>query len=91
MERVDLGLVEKSLRRLPAFIVIKLRKWAAQVELHGIATMRKIPGLHDEPLKGEWHGQRSIRLSIGYRAIYSELTDGAIKIIRVEEVNKHDY
>ena len=91
MEKVDLAPVEKLLRKLPDFIVVKLRKWAAQVELHGIIEMRKIPGLHDEPLKGLRQGQRSIRLSKGYRAIYTEHINGTIKIIRVEEVSKHDY
>ncbi len=91
MERVDLAPVVKHLRKLPDFIVTKLRKWAAQVELHGISEVRKIPGLHDEPLKGSRQGQRSIRLSKGYRAIYTEHLDGTIKIIRVEEVSKHGY
>lgn len=91
MERVDLTLVEKQLRKLPIFIVVKLRKWADQVELYGIAEMRKIPGFHDEPLKGIRQGQRSIRLSKSYRAIYRELSDRSFKIIRVEEVNKHEY
>lgn len=91
MDKVDLAPVEKQLRKLPNFIVTKLRKWAVQVELHGINEMRKIPGLHDEPLKGIRYSQRSIRLSKWYRAIYRELADKSVRIIRVEEVNKHEY
>jgi proteic killer suppression protein len=91
MDRADLAPVEKQLQKLPEFIVTKLRKWAEQVELHGINEIRKIPGFHDEPLKRIRYGQRSIRLSKGYRAIYRELADKSVRIIRVEEVNKHEY
>jgi proteic killer suppression protein len=91
MDIVDLSLAEKQLRRLPDFIVVKLRKWASQVELYGLTEVRKIPGLHDEPLRGNRLGQRSIRLSKSYRAIYSEHIYGTIKIVRVEEVSKHEY
>ncbi len=44
---------------------------------------------HDEPLKGQRIGQRSIRLSKSYRAIYIEHNDDII--IEVIEVNKHEY
>ncbi len=36
----------------------------------GLSEVRKVPGYHDEPLKGQRKGQRSIRLSRSYRAIY---------------------
>ncbi len=48
-----------------------------------------IPGYHDEPLKWERTGQRSIRLSKAYRAFYVEHDD--MVIVEVIEVNKHDY
>lgn len=50
-----------------------------------------IPGYHDEPLKGNRTGQRSIRLSKAYRAIYIIDNDDNIEIVKVLEVNKHDY
>jgi proteic killer suppression protein len=50
---------------------------------------RKIPGFHDEPLKGKRKGKRSIRLNKQWRAIYQEL-NGYIEI-EIMEVNKHDY
>lgn len=53
--------------------------------------MRKIPGYHDEPLRGKRDGQRSIRLSKSYRAIYEIKQDGSIEVVMVMEVNKHDY
>ena len=83
--------VIKDLRKLPHFIVRKLNKWARDVEKFGIVEVRRIPGFHDEPLQGQRHAQRSIRLSKGYRAIYLEYEEGRIKIISVEEVSKHEY
>ncbi len=47
-------------------------------------------GLHDEALQGNRKGQRSIRLSQAYRAIYV-IVAGAARFVRVEEVNKHRY
>jgi proteic killer suppression protein len=52
---------------------------------------RKYKGFHDEPLKGQRKGQRSVRLSKGYRAIYQEITPGNYEIIEIIEVNKHEY
>ncbi|WPU65809.1 type II toxin-antitoxin system mRNA interferase toxin, RelE/StbE family [Peredibacter starrii] len=91
MIRVDLSLVQKDLRKLPPYIIVKLQRWVEGVESEGIEEMRKIPGYHDEPLKGSRAGTRSIRLNKAYRAIYSEAESGIMKIIKVEEVNKHDY
>lgn len=56
-----------------------------------LGEVRKIPGYHDEPLKGTRTGQRSIRLSKAYRAIYEIDQEGKIEIVKVLEVNKHDY
>lgn len=91
MDKVDLSKVEKELRKIPSFIVIKLQSWAARVELYGLEEVRKIPGFHDEPLKGDRAGQRSIRLNRSYRAIYEIRQTDQIRIISVEEVSKHEY
>ena len=64
--------------------------WVTAVELDGLEVVRKAPGYHDEPLKGTRAGQRSIRLSRSYRAIY-EVKRGAVQFVSVEEVSKHDY
>ncbi len=53
--------------------------------------MRKIPDFHDEPLKGNRKGQRSIRLSKAYRAIYEVSEKGQMEVVEILEVNKHDY
>ena len=62
--------VEKRFGKLPGHIQKALRTWVELIESEGIWTMRKIPGYHDEPLKGDRQGQRSSRLSRGYRVIY---------------------
>lgn len=81
---------EKSLNKLPHYIVTKFRAWVRIVRLEGLENVRLIKGYHDEPLKGSRKGQRSIRLNISYRAIYSVM-EGKVKIVFVEEVNKHEY
>ena len=83
--------VKKELNKIPQHIHIKLLGWIDDVSNRGIREVRKTPGYHDEPLKGKRLGQRSIRLSKAYRAIYilDELNN--IAIIKVIEVNKYEY
>lgn len=80
---------EKQLKKLPRNIKESLRYWAESVERYGIREIRKLPGYHDEPLRGDRKGQRSIRLNKAYRAIYVETKEGIE--ITVIEVNKHEY
>lgn len=82
---------KQDLLKVPTHIVRKLQAWINDVEHQGINEVRKKPGYHDEPLKGKRTGQRSIRLSKAYRAIYIIDQDGNIEIAKVLEVNKHDY
>lgn len=81
--------VERGLGKLPKQVASKLKGWVAAVESLGLAEVRKIPGYHDEPLSGDRAGQRSIRLSIGWRGFY--VIDGDEVQVVVIEVNKHDY
>ncbi len=81
----------KTLRRVPSYIADKLDDWIEGVETDGLETMRKIPGYHDEPLSGKRKGQRSIRLSIHYRAIYEIKKENVIEFVSIEEVTKHEY
>jgi len=80
---------QKQIKKFPDHIVRKLQKWIIDVEIFGIEEIRGVPGYHDEPLRGNRVGQRSIRLSKAYRAFYVEHDDTII--IEVIEVNKHDY
>lgn len=82
---------EKSLRFVPKQVAAGFFTWKREVEKHGIETVRRIPGYHDEPLDGKLKGYvRSVRLGRGYRAFYRVIGD-AVKCILVEEVNKHGY
>ena len=85
------GRALKDLRRLPRYIADKLQLWVLAVREQGLETVRKIPGFHDEPLRGDRRGQRSIRLSRAYRAIYVIRDDGTAEFVSIEEVSKHDY
>lgn len=90
--KVELSkLAQKQLKKLPRHIVENLAAWVDDVENVGLFETRKILGYHDEPLKGDREGQRSIRLSKAYRAIYIMKEDKKIEFISVEEVTKHDY
>lgn len=80
-----------DLEKVPFYIARKLEYWVNAVENYGIDAVRKIPGFHDEPLKGMRKGQRSIRLNKTYRAIYIETKTEEIQILLITEVNKHDY
>jgi toxin HigB-1 len=83
-------LATKQLKKVPEHIQTGLLEWVRAVGLSGLDEVRKIPGYHDEPLKGERAGQRSIRLSRAYRAIYVIKGDVA-EFVSVEEVSKHKY
>jgi proteic killer suppression protein len=90
--RVELSRLSiRQLRKAPRHVVVKLLGWVQLVEMQGLEEARKIPGYHDEPLKGKLRGKRSIRLSRAYRAIYHIDDDGKIQVVIVEEVTKHEY
>lgn len=82
---------KENLRKMPIYIARKMGAWIDAVAHDGLQAVRKIPGFHDEPLKGDRKGQRSIRLSKAYRAIYIIGRQGNIEIAEIIEVNKHDY
>ncbi len=76
---------------MPRHVAVKLQAWVEMVETQSLEEARKIPGYHDEPLFGKRRGQRSIRLSRSYRALYEVHDDGVGEIVSVEEVSKHGY
>ena len=85
----------KQLQRVPARIVDALETWVGLVEEEGLEQARKVPGYHDEPLRGNRKGQRSVRLNRAYRLIYEVVRedDGTsrIEFVSIEEVTKHEY
>lgn len=80
-----------DLTKVPVHIASKLEYWVNAVEKYGIEAIRMVRGYHDEPLKGDRKGQRSIRLNRSYRAIYVETKTREVRLISIIEVNKHDY
>jgi proteic killer suppression protein len=84
--------VHKRLPGLPEHVAMKLLAWVSGVETYGLEAMRKVAGYHDEPLRGDRKGQRSIRLSRSYRAFYTvERDEVRVEYVHVREVNKHEY
>lgn len=82
---------QKQLRKVPKHVVGKFMLWVDSVETSGLEEVRKVSGFHDEAIRGQSRGQRSIRLSRSYRAFYVIAKDGSLEFINVEEVNKHVY
>ncbi|OGQ83462.1 MAG: hypothetical protein A2289_11460 [Deltaproteobacteria bacterium RIFOXYA12_FULL_58_15] len=75
---------QKQLRRVPRRIAGKLWTWVEAVETTGLEAVRRVPGYHDERLLGQREGQRSIRLSRQYRAIYVVLEDDHVEFVSIE-------
>lgn len=82
-------LFEKQLAKVPIDIQKKALFWIFSVQSKGIWEVMKSPGLHDEPLRGDRRGQRSIRLNRAYRLIY-RIIETRIHI-ELLEVHKHEY
>ncbi len=81
----------KDLEKIPKRLFQNLISWIELVGADGLSEARKIPGYHDEPLKGKRAGQRSIRLNKAYRAIYEINDRGEIHFVEIMEVNHHEY
>jgi mRNA-degrading endonuclease RelE of RelBE toxin-antitoxin system len=81
--------IEKACRKLPAAVVKKYELWKDIVFRHGPEKLREFQGFHDEKLTGKSEGQRSSRLSLRYRVIYTVGKD--IVTILVLEITLHDY
>jgi proteic killer suppression protein len=82
---------QKDIIKIPENLQEKLYFWVRAVSELGLLKIRQSKGFHDEPLKGDRKGQRSIRLNKAYRAIYIEKSDGQIEFVEIIEVNKHEY
>lgn len=90
--RISPKLEQRGLRKVPRHIVVNLMDWVDDIREYGLRQVRKISGYHDEPVEGkERAGQRSIRLSKGWRAFYIINKAGAVEFIEIIEVNKHEY
>ncbi len=85
------SIAKKQLRNCPEHIARKYEYWVDLLQTIGLREARKYKGFHDEPLRGDRRGQRSVRFSKSYRIIYREIQPSRFEVIEVLEVNKHDY
>jgi len=81
--------LDKIIAKLPLQVVKKYELWKDIVFRHGPDKLREFPGFHDEKLKGESEGQRSSRLNIQYRVIYS--VEREIVSVYVIDITPHKY
>jgi len=82
---------QKQLEKIPRYLWSKLKIWLEDVETKGLVEVIKIPGFHNEQLKGNRTGQCSIRLNKSYRVFYIIREFDKKQYIEIIEVNKHDY
>ena len=76
-------------RKLSPQIVKKYELWKNLMFRHGPEKLKEFPGFNDEALKGNKKGQRSSRLSLQYRVIYSVERD--VVTVYVFEITPHKY
>lgn len=81
--------IPKICRKLPAVVLKKYELWKNLVFRHGPGILGQFPGFHDEKLRGEREGQRSSRLSLQYRVIYT--VEHEVVTVYVLEITPHDY
>lgn len=81
--------VVKQLSAVPSDVLKRYEKWKDIVAISGPQGLRKIKGLHDESLSGDWKGHRSSRLNQQYRVIYKVEKDQVL--VQVVNVTPHDY
>lgn len=51
-------LVKKQVLKLPHHVIKRLDAWVESVASEGVREVRKIPGYHDEALKGKRKGAK---------------------------------
>ncbi|MDA8404563.1 MAG: type II toxin-antitoxin system mRNA interferase toxin, RelE/StbE family [Desulfobacteraceae bacterium] len=81
--------IRKICRKLPAAVAKKYELWKNIVFRHGPEKLKEFPGFHDEELKGNRYGQRSSRLSLQHRIIYTVERD--IVTVFVIDITPHNY
>lgn len=81
--------IEKSSRKLPLEVLKKYELWKSIIFRHGPNKLREFPGFHDEKLRGDRAGQRSSRLNLQYRVIYTVKKE--MVTVFVLEITPHNY
>ena len=86
LEHRDIG---KACRKAPPQVLKKYELWKDIVFRHGPNKLKEFPGFCDEKLVGNREGQRSSRLSLQYRLIYTVEAD--VVSVYVLELTAHNY
>jgi len=81
--------IDRVCRKLPPNVVKKYNLWKDIVFCDGPEALREFPGFRDEKLLGKRLGERSSRLSLQYRLIYS--VDRDVVTVYVLEISPHKY
>ena len=81
--------IAKICCKLPLEVVKKYELWKDIIFRHGSKKLKEFSGFHDEKLRGKRKGQRSSRLSLQYRVIYTVERD--IVTVFVLKITPHEY
>ncbi len=81
--------MDKQLNGMPQEILKRYEKWKDIAMISGPAGLRRIKGLRDESLAGEWKGHRSSRLGLQFRIIYRSVP--AQQTFQIVSITAHDY
>lgn len=81
--------IRKISHKLPLQVLEKYDLWKQIIVRHGPQQLRELPGFHDEKLRGNREGERSSRLNLQYRVIYSVEQDTVT--VFVIEITPHKY
>jgi len=81
--------IAKACEKAPHSVVKKYELWKDLVFRHGPEKLKEFPGFHDERLRGTRAGQRSSRLSMQYRVIYT--VERRVVTVNVLEITPHQY
>jgi mRNA-degrading endonuclease RelE of RelBE toxin-antitoxin system len=79
--------IPKRCAKAPRAVVRKYELWKQIVFRHGPEKLREFPGFNDEKLKGRRKDERSSRLSLQYRVIYT--VDRGIFTVFVLAITPH--
>ena len=81
--------LDKIIAKLPLQVIKKYELWKDIVFRHGPDKLQEFPGFHDEKLKGKLEGERSSRLNIQYRVIYT--VEKEVVSVYVIDITPHKY
>ncbi len=81
--------IKTQCRKIPPQVLKKYELWKDLIFRHGPGILKEFPGFCDEALKGDRKTQRSSRLNLQYRVIYSVESEQIT--IFILEITPHKY